>query len=219
MNWLEDLERLVMRIACDIDGHLLSALRRLRRMSGMSVRTRGRGVAFRPRPAMSVPVPARGAAERPRFRHDRAAGAGAASRPDDQHLTSADVQFTWLKWNHGVIAALRNFAALRFLPMPTHGAAGWEIETPLREVVNTVGAEARLSKFERTQVYEAVLLAFVTLPLGMALPNPFGIVQEIDRIIADAPQISSAVLKVWVTVDDPMFWMAVAERHAQPAAV
>lgn len=218
MNWLEDLERLVIRIACDIDGHLSSAFRSLR-MSGMSVRTRDRGGALRSRPSVSMPVPARAAVERSRFRHNGAVGVGTVPQRDDQHLTTADIQFTWLKWNHGVIAALRNFAALRFLPMPIHSAAGWEIETPLREVVNAVGAEERLSKFERAQVYDAVLIAFVTLPLGMALPNPFGIVHEIDRIIADAPQIGTAVLKVWVTVDDPMFWMAVAERHAQPAAV
>lgn len=103
--------------------------------------------------------------------------------------------------------------------MPTHGAAGWEIEMPLRAVVNAVGADEGLSKFQRVQVYDAVLIALVTLPLGMALPNPFGIVDELDRIIDAAPQISAAVLRVWSTVDDPMFWVAVEERNAQRTAV
>lgn len=224
MSLLQGLARLVMRAARDVDGRVLRALHDLWRTSFMSGRTPARsgGIASGGVASgwpVATPLPARTDVEQSRLRRKSSAGMHTIPRPDHRDLTRADVELIWLKRNNCVVSAIHNFAALRFIRLPVHGAAGWEIETPLRDVVNVVGANEGLSKLQRTQVYNAVLIACVTLPLGMALPSPFGIVDELDQIIADAPEITAAVQAVWSIVDDPELWTAVGRRRTQLAAV
>lgn len=216
MNLLDDFEHLVLRAACDVGGRLPRAFHELWRLWPMSSRTGtlGRAIASS-RQAFST-VPRRTVVEQPQ---GSSGGMHADLQRDHRNLTSGDVELIWHMRRADVISALRNFAAVRFIRMPVHGAVGWEIETPFRDVVNVVGARHDLSKRQRAQVYYAVLIAFVTLPLGMSFPSPFGIVEELDQIIEDAPEIRAAVQEVWSTVDDQTFWMAVGRRHMQLAAV
>lgn len=130
---------------------------------------------------------------------------------DHRDLTSADVGTCWQRRKGRVVLAFHNFAALRFIRLPSEGRVDRVIEASLRDVVNAVGRKRDLSKTQRAQVYDAALVAFVGLPLGMALPNPFGILDEFDRIAGGDPEISAAVLEVWSIVDDRQFWVTVGK--------
>jgi hypothetical protein len=137
---------------------------------------------------------------------------------DDAHLSRADVDLLWRMRASRVTSALRNFAALRFIRLPLHRGVDQVIEAPLRGVVNAVGRKQRLTKVQRMQVYDAALIAIVGLPLGMALPSPFGILDELDHIVDGNPAISAAVLEVWNLIDDRNFWSAVGSLR-KPSAV
>lgn len=219
MNLLQDFEQLVLRAACDVGGRLPRAFHELWRLWPMSSRTGTLGSAIASSRQVFSTVPRRTVVEQSRSPQGNSRGMHADLQPDHRNLTRGDVELIWQMRRADVISALRNFAAVRFIRMPVHGAVGWEIETPFRDVVNVVGARQDLSKRQRAQVYYAVLIAFVTLPLGMSFPSPFGIVEELDQIIDDAPEIRAAVQEVWSTVDDQTFWMAVGRRHMQLAAV
>jgi hypothetical protein len=138
---------------------------------------------------------------------------------DGAHLTRADVDLRWRMRASRVVPALRNFAALRFIRLPLNRGVDRVIEAPLRDVVNAVGRKDGLTKAQRAQVYDAALIAIVGLPLGMALPSPFGILDELDRIVDSDPDVSAAVLEVWNLIDDRNFWSAVGERLRKPSAV
>lgn len=112
----------------------------------------------------------------------------------------------WRRRRDRVVPAFRNFAALRFVRLPVDGSVDGVIDGSLRHVVNTVGRRADLSMPQRTKVYEAALIAVGGLPLGMALPSPFGILDELDQIVAAAPEVSAALLEVWTIIDDREFW-------------
>jgi hypothetical protein len=137
----------------------------------------------------------------------------------DAHLSRADVDLLWRMRASRVTPALRNFAALRFIHLPLHRGVDQVIEEPLRGVVNAVGRREGLTKAQRMQVYDAALIAIVGLPLGMALPSPFGILDELDHIVDGNPAISAAVLEVWNLIDDRNFWKAVGEGLGKPSAV
>jgi hypothetical protein len=132
---------------------------------------------------------------------------------DNRDLSKADVEVIWRARRIRVISAVRNFVALRFIPLHVegHGTDG-VVEEPFRDVVNLVGSRADLSTSQRIQVYDAALIALAGLPLGMDLPSPFGILDELDQIVAGSPEISEAVQQVWTMVDDREFWTAVARR-------
>jgi hypothetical protein len=211
MSLLEGLERLITRAACDLDARAMRALRRLWRASLVSIRTPAGGSALaarRPSPPTVRPRAAAGQSWR-----------GVVKQSDHRNLTRIDVDRLWRGRNRCVVAAICNFAAVRFIRLPRLGPWGWEIETPIRDVVNAVGVDENLSKNRRMQVYNAVMIAFVKLPLGMELPSPFGIVDELDRIVGDDPQIRTAVQRVWSIVDDPVFWSAVGTSRAPLVAV
>lgn len=219
MNLLGNFQQLVLRAACDIGGRLPRALHDLRRMWPLSGRTGTLGGAIAYSRQVFPTTPRRTVVEQSRLPRGSSAGTHPDLQPDHRNLTRGDVELIWQLRREDVVSALRNFASVRFIRMPVHGAVGWEIEAPFRDVVNVVGARADFSKRQRAQVYYAVLIAFVTLPLGMSLPSPFGIVEELDQIIDDAPEIRAAVQEVWCTVDDEAFWVAVGRRHMQLAAV
>jgi hypothetical protein len=138
---------------------------------------------------------------------------------DDAHLTRADVDLIWWMRASRVVPALRNFAALRFIRLPLNRGVGRVIEEPLRGVVNAVGRKEGLTRTQRRQVYDATLIAVVGLPLGMALPSPFGILHELDHIVDSAPEIRPAVLEVWNLIDDRDFWSVVGESIRRSGAV
>lgn len=201
MSLLDGLVRLVMRTRdCGAPGALLLA-----------------AGSDGPCGATSAVPPGRSsAAPRPPATADRWDG---ALHHDACELRRSDVDALWQKQRHAVVSAFRNFSALRFLQLPLDGTALLVIEKPLRDVVNAVGRADALSRRQRRRVYDAVLTACAGLPLGMALPSPFGILHDIDRIIATEPELRDAVLNVWTTVDDPDFWMGVSRRFGQAAAV
>lgn len=141
--------------------------------------------------------------------------AGAAPRPfdaGDQELLRADVEVLWSRQRRRVVSAFRNFAALRFIRLPVDSAAERVIEKPLRDLVNDVGRRRGLDVAQRRIIYGCALLALGRLPLGMALPSPFGIIDEVDGVVACAPELASAIQEVWATVDDPQFWMTVSRQ-------
>ena len=137
---------------------------------------------------------------------------------DQFHLSRADVDMLWRRRARRVVPAVRNFAALRFIRLPFGLGVDQVIEEPLRSVVNAIGRRQGLSRPQRTRVYDAALIAIVGLPLGMGLPSPFGILEELDRIVDGSPEISGAVLEVWNLIDDQDFWSAVGKSlRASPA--
>ena len=138
---------------------------------------------------------------------------------DQAHLSRADVDLLWRMRASRVVPALRNFAALRFIRLPLNRGADQVIEAPLRGVVNAVGRKQGLTKVQRMRVYDAALIAIVGLPLGMALPSPFGILDELDLIVDSDPGITAAVLEVWNLVDDRDFWSTVGESLNRSSAV
>ena len=211
MSLLEGLERLITRAACDLDARAIRALRRLWPTSLVSIRTPAGGGVIAARQPLAPAVRPR-AATGPSWQ-------GVVKQSDHRSLTRIDVEMLWRERNRCVVAAICNFAAVRFIRLPQHGPWGWEIETPIRDVVNAVGSDENLSKHRRMRVYNAVMIAFVKLPLGMELPSPFGIVDELDRIVGDDPRIGTAVQKVWSIVDDPAFWSAVGTSRTPLVAV
>src|SRR5690606_7172571 len=97
----------------------------------------------------------------------------------------------------------RNFAAARFIRVPAGAGLERMAEARLRAAVNDVGARRGLPKADRLRVYEAAVIAFARLPLGMSLPSPLGILREVDTIVDGAPELADAVLAVWGIIDDP----------------
>lgn len=137
---------------------------------------------------------------------------------DESHLYRADVDLLWRRRARRVVPAVRNFAALRFIRLPFDRGVDLVIEEPLRGLVNAVGRKGGLSTSQRKQVYDAALIAIVGLPLGMGLPSPLGILDELDRIVDGSPDISDAVLEIWNLVDDRDYWSAVGKGLEQSGA-
>jgi hypothetical protein len=138
---------------------------------------------------------------------------------DEFHLSRADVDMLWRRRARRVVPAIRNFAALRFIRLPFECGVDRVIEEPLRSVVNAISRKDDLSTAQRMRVYDAALIAIVGLPLGMGLPSPFGILDELDRIVDGSSEISNAVLEVWNLIDDRDFWSAVGKSLRRSSAV
>ena len=204
MAWHDGLVRTVMRLACDVD-------RRLRRVLDGAWLVPGRD---RPPRCIQARAYARVTAVRVPAQHEvdtrrrQVAAAATAVRVDHRVLSRDDVEALWRRHRQGVLLAFQNFAALRCIPIPIASDGAWEIEESLRDVINTIGAYEGLAKLDRLRVYHALMIAFVTLPLGMALPSPFGLVDELDHVTGDAPRMRAAVQWAWSVVDDPTFWKA-----------
>lgn len=142
-----------------------------------------------------------------------------AGAPDVRRLVRSDVEELWQGQRPQVVAAFRNFTALRFIRLPVDSAAERVIEKPLRDVVNDVCDRMALPVAQRRVVYTGVLLALGGLPLGMGLSSPFGLIDDLDGLVAGRPADAAAVQEIWEIVDDADFWISIGRRFRYSPAV